>query len=140
MTAVSLSTAQLPSSVPSEFTPEIATIFSSLSSPVHRPCLARVRASSRGVYLAEQSVAPGSLVHANQSPGSSRITARAVARRGCLRWLDVDRMNVRVSAPGYKPFLGSVKAADIHPDGYFVRLEDVWIAPAGSALTSRSPR
>src|SRR3954452_10977539 len=30
-----------------EFTLEIATIFSSLSSPVHRPCLARVRASSR---------------------------------------------------------------------------------------------
>jgi hypothetical protein len=35
---------------------------------------------------------PGSCVHATQSPGSSRTTARAVARRGCLRWLDVDRM------------------------------------------------
>src|SRR5437762_13859328 len=48
-------------------------------------------------------------------------------------------MNVRVSAPGYKPFLGSVKAADIHPNGYSLRLEDVWLAPAGGALTSFSP-
>src|SRR5439155_11831908 len=62
---------------------------------------------------------------------------RAMMRE--TRIVDVDRMNVRVNAPGFKPFLGSVKAADIHPDGYSIRLEDVWLAPAGSALTSFSP-
>ncbi len=55
------------------------------------PC--SLRASSGGGPLAEQGVAPGFCADATQDPGSSRITARAVARRGCLRWLDVDRMN-----------------------------------------------
>jgi len=41
-------------SVPSEFTLESTTIFSSLSNAVFRACLAQSRASSRDVYLAEQ--------------------------------------------------------------------------------------
>src|SRR3954468_9616146 len=57
------------SAVPSEFTPETTTIFSSLLDPVFRPCLAQLRASSRGVYLAEQSVAPG--VPVLTRPGAS---------------------------------------------------------------------
>ena len=40
--------------------------------------------------MAEQGVAPVFLYVRNQEPGSSRITASAVARRGCLKWLDVD--------------------------------------------------
>ena len=52
-------------------------------------------------------MAPGSLVYANQSTGSSRITARAVARRGCLRWLDVDRMK---GGAGARLDRGEVKA------------------------------
>ena len=51
--------------------------------------------------MAEQGVAPGSLVDANQRTGSSRITARAVARRGCLRWLDVARMNGGAGSPAW---------------------------------------
>ncbi len=36
-----------------------------------------------------------------RDPGSSRITARAVARRGCLRWLDVARMNGGAGSPAW---------------------------------------
>ena len=57
-------------------------------------------------------MAPGSLVYANQSTGSSRITARAVARRGCLRWLDVDRMK---GGAGARLDRGEVKA---RPSGF----------------------
>lgn len=70
-------------------------------------------------------------------PFSLLFSPRAMMRE--TRIVDVDRMNVRVTAPGYKPFFGSVNAADIHPDGYSLRLEDVWLAPAGGKLTSFSP-
>jgi tetratricopeptide (TPR) repeat protein len=55
------------------------------------------------------------------------------------RIIDVDRFNVRVQRDGYRPFLGSVQAADVNPDGYSVRLEDVWLAAATTQLTSFSP-
>src|SRR5262245_58412461 len=55
------------------------------------------------------------------------------------RIVDVDQLNVRVSCPGYRPFLGSVRVADANPQGYSLHLEDVWLAPEGSALASFSP-
>ena len=51
--------------------------------------------------MAEQGVAPEVLADAARIPGSSRITARAVARRGCLRWLDVARMNGGAGSPAW---------------------------------------
>ena len=51
--------------------------------------------------MAEQGVAPGFLCLHKQEHGSSRITARAVARRGCLRWLDVARMNGGAGSPAW---------------------------------------
>ena len=58
-------------------------------------------------------VAPGFLSLRKQKPGSSRVTARAIARWGCLQWLDVDglkgsdeklpgsrRVGARLSEPG----------------------------------------
>ena len=75
-----------------------------MTSPILRvssrlPC--SLRAPSGGEPLAEQGVAPGFCVHATQEFGSSRITARAVARRGCLRWLDVDRMKGGAGLPAW---------------------------------------
>lgn len=55
------------------------------------------------------------------------------------RIVDVDRLNVRVTCPGYKPFLGPVRAAEADAERYSVRLEDVWLAPEGGTLVSFSP-
>jgi hypothetical protein len=55
--------------VPSEFTLEIATIFSSSLDPVFRACLAQLRVSSRGAYWMEQGVAPEVLADAVRIPG-----------------------------------------------------------------------
>ena len=44
-------------SFPNEFTPKLAIIFSSLSSPVHRPCLVRSKASSIATPKTEQGAA-----------------------------------------------------------------------------------
>ena len=56
-------------SIPSEFTLESATIFSSSLDPVFRACLAQLRVSARGAYWMEQGVAPEVLADASRIPG-----------------------------------------------------------------------
>lgn len=53
--------------------------------------------------------------------------------------VDVTQVNVRVEAPGFKRFLGRVRAALLDPDAFSITLEDIWLAPEGSPLASFSP-
>src|ERR1051325_10522016 len=57
-----------------------------LTHGVHRPCTARVRASSRGVWLAEQAWRPRPCV-ANRRSGSPRGHRPPLLRRAALSWL-----------------------------------------------------
>src|SRR5204863_9933303 len=55
------------------------------------------------------------------------------------RIVDADRVNLRVSCADYRPYVGSVRAADANAQSFSLRLEDVWLAPEKSALASFSP-
>lgn len=55
------------------------------------------------------------------------------------RIVDADRLNLRVTCPGYRPFLGSVRASEENAETYSIRMEDVWLAPLASSLASFSP-
>ena len=61
------------------------------------------------------------------------------AFRKQTRVLEVSRLNLRVTAKGYQPFLGSVKAERLQPGKFRVTLTDVWLAPEGSRLASFNP-
>ena len=89
----------------------------------------------------------GEIVAIMGPSGSGKTTLLTVAgallrpTEGMVRicGIDVTQLNVRVERAGYKPFLGPVRAADVDPEQYTLRLEDVWLAPEGSALASFSP-
>ncbi len=55
------------------------------------------------------------------------------------RIVDVTQVNVRVEADGYQPFVGRVRAMDVDPARFSITLDDVWLAPAGRALSSFTP-
>src|SRR3954470_20203589 len=67
--------------VPSEFTLETAIIFSSLSDPVFRTCLAQLRAPSRVRLVGGAGCGARVPVLTQTGAGSSRTTARAHRRR-----------------------------------------------------------
>ncbi len=70
-------------------------------------------------------------------PISLVFSPRAVMME--TRVVDVAQLNVRVRCPGYRPFLGTVRARDVDAERYTLLLEDVWLAPEGIALVSFSP-
>jgi tetratricopeptide (TPR) repeat protein len=49
------------------------------------------------------------------------------------------RLNVSVEKEGYQPFVGEVSCERLDAGKFAVDLDDVWLAPAGSNLTSFSP-
>lgn len=49
------------------------------------------------------------------------------------------RLNLRVEREGYLPFVGEVHCARLDAGKFAVHMDDVWLAPAGSGLTSSSP-
>ena len=55
------------------------------------------------------------------------------------RVLDVTRLNLRVTADGYRPFLGTVRAEHLQPGKFRVVMTDVWLARAGGKLASFNP-
>lgn len=70
-------------------------------------------------------------------PISLLLSPRSVTKQ--TRILDVTQVNVRVEAEGYRPFVGSVRATRLDPGDFSITLDDVWLAPASSHLTSFSP-
>jgi len=71
------------------------------------------------------------------SPLSVLISPRSVTKQ--TKILDVTQMNVRAEAPGYKPFVGRVRAMALDPGRFIVTLDDVWLAPDSSKLASFTP-
>jgi tetratricopeptide (TPR) repeat protein len=49
------------------------------------------------------------------------------------------RLNVRVERDGYLPFVGEVGASRLDAGRFVVHMDDIWLAPIGSGLTSFSP-
>lgn len=70
-------------------------------------------------------------------PISILISPRSVTKQ--TKILDVTQVNVRVEAPGYRRFLGSVRATRMDPGDFSITLDDVWLSPAGSASASFTP-
>jgi tetratricopeptide (TPR) repeat protein len=52
------------------------------------------------------------------------------------RRVDVTRLNLRVSAPGYKPYLGPVPAREIEPRAFRVNMQPILLVPQSSATES----
>jgi tetratricopeptide (TPR) repeat protein len=70
-------------------------------------------------------------------PVSLLLSPRSVTKQ--TRMLDVSQVNVRVEAPGFKPFLGRVRATLVDPGAFSVTLDDVWLARADSPGASFTP-
>lgn len=71
------------------------------------------------------------------SPLSLLVAPTSVTKQ--TRVISVQQINVRAEAPGYKPFLGRVRAAVADAGDYELTLDDIWLAPAGSELASFTP-
>lgn len=70
-------------------------------------------------------------------PVSILLSPRSLTKQ--TRLLEVTQANVRVEAPGYRRFLGRVRASRLDPASFAVILDDVWLAPEGARLASFSP-
>lgn len=71
------------------------------------------------------------------SPLSLLISPGSVTKK--TKILDVAQVNVRVQAPGYKPFVGRVRAMSQDAGKFAIMLDDVWLAPERSTLASFTP-
>lgn len=71
------------------------------------------------------------------SPVSLILSPTSVTKQ--TRIIDVLQMNVRVEAPGYKPFLGRVRSGVADAGEFELTLDDIWLAPEGSQLVSFTP-
>ena len=83
---LSVESLELSATIPNERTLQFALLLCHLSDPVLTPCLAQLRASSRGVWLMEPGVAPAARV--SQTPPRDASGHRPLYYEGCLHWLD----------------------------------------------------
>lgn len=70
-------------------------------------------------------------------PISLLLSPRSVTKQ--TKIVDITGVNVRVEAPGYKPFLGRLRTSAMDPRDFSVTVEDVWLTPAATAGVSFSP-
>ena len=97
-------------------------------------------------------VAPGFLSLRKQKPGSSRVTARTIARWGCLQWLDVDglkgsdeklpgsrRVGARLSEPGSAAETRTATSGAPGGATLFPRLSGAPLPHSGSKKRRRRP-
>ena len=81
-----LDSIEVSAAIPNERTPQFELLFFYPSDPVLTPCLAQLRASSRGVWLMEPGVAPAARV--SHTPPRDASGHRPLYYEGCLQWLD----------------------------------------------------
>ena len=86
MLKLSLESIEVSATIPNERTPQFELFLCRSQSPVLTPCLAQLRASSRGVWLMEPGVAPAAGV--SQTPPRDASGHRPLYYEGCLQWLD----------------------------------------------------
>ncbi len=65
------------------------------------------------------------------------LSPRSVTKQ--TRIVDVTQFNVRVTAEGYRPFLGRVRATLLDAARFSVTLDDVWLSPEGGTGISFTP-
>ena len=93
----SLESIEVSATIPNERTPQFELFLSRFSDPVLTPCLAQLRASSRGVELAERGVAPAAVFRKHRS-GTPRVTVRSTMRAAFNGWTGPDER--RGNLPG----------------------------------------